>query len=125
MIQTEYEFTLPLGFQDEDGSLHREGTMRLATAMDEIAPLNDVRVQNNPAYLIIILLSRVITRIGGVSHINPKVIEGLYAADLAYLQKLYNRINQLDDGYLTAACPLCHHAIKLELVGLHSSHKSG
>ena len=112
MIQTEYEFTLPLGFQDEDGSLQREGTMRLATAMDEIAPLNDVRVQNNPAYLIIILLSRVITHIGSVSHVNPKVIESLYAADLAYLQKLFNRINQLDDGYLSASCPLCHHTIK-------------
>ncbi|MBC7757065.1 MAG: phage tail assembly protein [Bdellovibrio sp.] len=107
------------------GSLQREGTMRLATAMDEIAPLNDVRVQNNPAYLIIILLSRVITRIGSVSHVNPKVIEGLYAADLAYLQKLFNRINQLDDGYLSASCPLCHHTIKLELVGFHSNHKSG
>src|SRR5690348_15791190 len=94
MIQTEFEFTLPIGYQDADGLLHREGTMRLATAADEILPLKDGRVQSNQAYLIIILLSRVITRLGGVEHINPKVIEGLYAADLAYLQELYNRINQ-------------------------------
>jgi len=82
MIQTEYDFTLPVGYQDEEGSLHREGTMRLATAGDEILPLKDPRVQSNQAYLIVILLSRVITKLGSVSHINPKVIEGLYAADL-------------------------------------------
>src|SRR3989442_2134948 len=94
MIQTEYQFTLPIGYQDEDGTLHCEGTMRLATAADEILPLKDPRVQANEAYLIIILLSRVITELHGVSHINPKVIEGLYAADLAYLQEMYNQVNR-------------------------------
>src|SRR5215472_13645344 len=94
MIQTEYEFTLPVGYQDEEGTLHREGTMRLATAADEILPLKDPRVQGNQAYLIVILLARVITQLGSVSHINPKVIEGLYAADLAYLQEFYNQINR-------------------------------
>ena len=74
MIQTEYEFTLPVGYQDEEGTLHREGMMRLATAADEIHPLKDPRVQSNQAYLIVILLSRVITRLGSVSHINPNVI---------------------------------------------------
>ncbi len=96
MIQTEYSFTLPIGYQDEDGTLHREGTMRLATAADEILPLRDPRVQANEAYLIVILLSRVIVRLGSVPHMNPKVIEGLYAADLAFLQELYNRINRFE-----------------------------
>jgi hypothetical protein len=96
MIQTEYEFTLPIGYQDEEGTLHREGTMRLATAADEILPLRDPRVQANEAYLIVILLSRVVTRLGLVSQVNPKVIENLYAADLAYLQDLYNRINRVE-----------------------------
>src|SRR5882724_6659277 len=94
MMRTEYEFTLPLGYLDEEGTLHREGTMRLATAADEILPFKDPRVQSNQAYLIVILLSRVITRLGSVGHINPKVIEGLYAADLAYLQEFYNHVNR-------------------------------
>jgi hypothetical protein len=114
MIQTEYEFKLPIGYQDEDGTLHREGTMRLATAADEITPLRDGRVQSNPAYLIVILLSRVITRMGTVSHINPKVIEGLYAADLGHLQNLYNEINQAGNGQTTATCPQCRQVFELE-----------
>jgi hypothetical protein len=118
MIQTEYEFTLPVGFQDQDGTLHREGTMRLATAADEILPLKDPRVQSNQAYLIVILLSRVITRLGSVSHINPNVIERLYAADLSYLQEFYNRINQSGRSSIAAACPQCTHAFEVEPNGL-------
>jgi hypothetical protein len=115
MIQTEYTFTLPVGYQDgEEGSLHREGTMRLATAADEILPLKDPRVQSNQAYLIVILLSRVITRLGSVTHINPNVVEGLYAADLAYLQDMYNRINQVEAGAQRVACPQCQHSFNLE-----------
>ena len=123
MIKTEYEFTLPIGYQDESGTLHREGTMRLATAADEITPLRDGRVQANPAYLIVILLSRVVTRLGSlehenrkhcVGHINPKVIENLYAADLAYLQNLYNEINLVEQGRITAACPHCQHVFEVE-----------
>lgn len=95
MFQTEFEFTLPCGYLDEDGTLHKEGTMRRATAADEILPLKDPRVQKNPAYLVIILLSRVIVRLGDVTQINPKVIENLFATDLAYLQELYNQINLL------------------------------
>ncbi|MES2823570.1 MAG: phage tail assembly protein [Pseudomonadota bacterium] len=115
MIQTEYEFKLPIGYPDEDGNLHREGVMRLATAADEITPLRDGRVQSNPAYLIIILLSRVVTRLGCVVNINPKIIENLFAADLAYLQKLYNEINQVDQGqHITASCPQCNHKFALE-----------
>lgn len=97
MFQTEFEFTLPCGYLDEDGTLHRDGVMRRATAADEILPLKDPRVQKNEAYLIVILLSRVLTRLGGVAAINPKVIEGLFATDLAFLQNLYNRINRLDE----------------------------
>jgi hypothetical protein len=96
MLQTEHEFTLPLGYVDADGELHREGTMRLATAADEILPLKDPRVRANDAYLIVIILSRVIERLGSLSQVTPKVVEGLFAADLAYLQDLYNRINRLD-----------------------------
>ena len=114
MIQTEHEFTLPIGFQDEDGTLHRNGTMRLATAADEIAPLRDPRVQANEAYLIVILLARVITRLGSVPHITPKTIEGLYAGDLAYLQELYNRINRDGKSSVTAACPRCAHEFEME-----------
>lgn len=96
VISTEIEFILPLGYRDADGNLHRNGVMRLATAGDEILPLKDHRVQSNPAYLIIIVLARVITRLGNVEAINTKVIEDLFAADFSFLQKLYNDINQID-----------------------------
>jgi len=118
MIQTEFEFTLPIGYQDGDGTLHRDGTMRLATAADEILPLKDQRVQTNQAYLIVILLSRVITRLGAVESINPKVIEGLYAADLAYLQEFYNQINRSGKASVPAACPRCAAEFELELNGV-------
>jgi hypothetical protein len=114
MIQTEYSFTLPVGYQDAEGTLHREGTMRLATAADEILPLKDPRVQSNQAYLIVILLARVVTRLGDVAQVNPKVIENLYAADLAYLQELYNRINHADEGVQQVSCPHCNHAFEME-----------
>jgi len=96
VISTEVEFTLPLGYRDGDGNLHRNGVMRLATAGDEILPLKDHRVQANPAYLIVIVLSRVVVRLGHLEMINTKVIEDLFSADFAYLQTLYNRINQVD-----------------------------
>nr|WP_330359416.1 phage tail assembly protein [Moorena bouillonii] len=115
MLQTEYEFTLPAGYVDKQGNLHREGTMRLATAADEIVPLKDPRVQSNPAYLIVILLSRVVTRIGSVEMINPKVIEGLFASDLAYLQDLYNRINGNGMRSLQIICPHCEKDFAVEL----------
>src|SRR5262245_18674109 len=93
VFQTEIEFTLPKGFLDSDGVLHKEGVMRLATAADEILPLKDARVQQNPAYLTIIVLARVITRLGALQDVNTKVIEGLFASDLNYLQTLYERLN--------------------------------
>jgi len=118
MIQTEYTFTLPIGYQDEEGTLHREGVMRLATAADEILPLKDPRVQSNQAYLVIILLSRVITRLGSVAQLNPKVVEGLYAADLAFLQELYNRINLYGRASVATICPKCGHEYEVEPDGL-------
>lgn len=115
MFQTEFEFTLPLGYADGEGNLHRVGVMRLATAADEILPLKDPRVQTNEAYLIVILLSRVITRLGSVSQVNPKVIEGLYAADLAYLQEFYNRVNRNGNASMDAVCPKCENVFAVEL----------
>lgn len=122
MLQTEFEFTLPCGFLDEDGTLHREGVMRRATAADEILPLKDPRVQKNDAYLIVILLSRVITRLGSLAAINPKIVEGLFATDLAYLQDLYNRINALHDD---ALCPHCGRAPSDEADAPRSARRLG
>ena len=115
MLQTEYAFTLPKGYADREGTLHREGVMRLATAFDEIAPLKDPRVHNNPAYLLVILLSRVVTRLGTLEHINPKVIEELYAADLAFLQDLYRRINENGHDRVRTQCPHCEQQFEVEL----------
>ena len=120
-LQTEFPFTLPFGYADADGTLHRDGVMRLARASDEILPLRDERVRSNEAYLIVILLSRVVTRLGSVTHINPKVIEDLYAADLAYLQELYNEVNRSGAPRVPAACPHCERSFELELTGVGGS----
>lgn len=95
-FQTEVEFELPKGYVDETGVLHRRGTMRLATAADEILPLRDPRVQQNEAYLAVIVLARVITRLGSLADVSTSVIEGLYASDLAYLERLYESLNNND-----------------------------
>jgi hypothetical protein len=112
---TEFPFTLPIGYPDADGQRHRDGVMRLATAYDEIAPMKDPRVQANPGYLVVILLSRVITRLGDVVEINPKVIEGLFAGDLAFLQDLYRRINANGHDCLAVTCPQCEKAFEVEV----------
>jgi len=96
-LRTEIEFTLPKGYLDEVGVLHRRGVMRLATAADEILPLRDPRVQQNPAYLAIVVLSRVIVSLGDVPQIDARVVEGLFAADLDYLQRLYERLNSAEE----------------------------
>src|ERR1700756_5611366 len=101
VISTEFEFTLPIGYRDGDGTLHRHGVMRLATAGDEILPLKDHRVQANPVYPTIIVLSRVVVKLGSLEMINTKVIEDLFSADFNALQQLYNRINQVDEGGAT------------------------
>ena len=117
-MQTEFPFVLPRGYLDTDGTLHREGVMRLATANDEIAPMKDPRVQVNPGYLVVILLSRVITRLGELSAVNPKVIEGLYSADLAHLQDLYRQINENGHSRVAVTCPHCEGKFDVEMSGL-------
>ena len=109
-FQTEIEFTLPRGYMDDSGMLHQEGVMRLATAADEILPLKDPRVQSNPAYLTVILLSRVITKLGFLPDVNPRIIENLYASDVSYLQTLYHKLNANGNGKPTrkVACPHCN-----------------
>lgn len=116
VFRTEFEFTLPCGVLDDEGSLHREGVMRRATAADEILPLRDPRVIKNPAYLVVILLSRVVVRLGGIDPITPKTIESLYATDLNFLQNLYNQVNRVDEGGGRAVCPQCQHEFALEAV---------
>jgi hypothetical protein len=96
MIQTEFEFTLPKGYLDTEGNLHRKGVMRLARAMDEIVPMRDPRVKSNPAYATVLILSRVITRLGALEEITPVVVEEFFACDLNYLQKFYRQINELE-----------------------------
>lgn len=107
-LQTEFEFTLPRGYVDQDGNLHRQGVMRLATAMDEIVPLQDRRVQSNQAYLVILLLSRVIVKLGNLPAITANVVENLFAADLAYLQALYRRINEEGTTVIKVTCSEGH-----------------
>lgn len=105
--QIEYEFTLPKGYQDMQGTIHRDGVMRLATAADEILPLKDPRVQQNAGYLSVILLARVITKLGSLQAVDTNVIEGLYTMDLAYLQDLYDRINSMEAPMYACTCPQC------------------
>jgi hypothetical protein len=116
VFQTEIEFTLPKGYLDSDGVLHKEGVMRLATAADEILPLKDARVQQNPAYLTVIVLARVITRLGALQDVNTKVIEGLFASDLNYLQTLYERLNG-EGGEMAAVERLNGGAVALDRMG--------
>lgn len=114
-FQTEFEFTLPRGYVDDQGVVHQQGAMRLATALDEITPLRDPRVRSNEAYLVVILLSQVITRLGTLRTITPAVIENLFAADMAFLQDFYRQINDVDLPTIEAVCPNCGHEFQVEL----------
>lgn len=118
MMQTEFEFTLPRGYVDEDGRIHRNGRMRLATALDEIQPMEDPRVTANASYLAILLLSRVVTHLGQLSSVTPAVIERLFAADLAYLQELYLRLNSTEQMVVGAVCPHCSGQFNLQVAPL-------
>ncbi len=114
MLNTEFPFTLPHGYIDSEGELHREGVMRMATAFDEIAPLKDPRVQANPGYLVIILLARVVTKLGSLDQLNPKMVESLFAGDLSYLQDLYQRINLNGHSRFNVSCPHCKGDFEVE-----------
>jgi hypothetical protein len=114
-MKTEYAFTLPRGYVDAHGAVHRDGTMRLATARDEIEPLRDANVRQNEAYLTVLLLARVVTRIGDVNQITPEMIEQLYAADFDHLQRLYERLNTNGEVVGSVTCPECSHAFEVDL----------
>lgn len=120
-LQTEYEFVLPKGYVDRDGTLHRSGVMRLATAADEILPMKDPRVKQNPAYLAVIVLSRVITRLGDVEMLTPKVVEDLFSTDMAFLQQFYQRINQNGGTEVTAKCPKCETTFEVDALPFAAS----
>ncbi|MBM9617930.1 hypothetical protein [Streptomyces zhihengii] len=116
-LQTEFPFELPRGYVDDAGTVHRDGVMRLSTARDELVPLRDVRVQENPAYLSVVLLGRVITRLGTLTMVHDGVVENMFASDLAFLQDFYRQINA--EGHTRAAvqCPHCSEPFEVELGG--------
>ena len=114
-MRTEYAFTLPLGYVDAAGAVHREGAMRLATARDEIEPLRDPSVRRNEAYVTVLLLARVITRIGSVTEVTPQIVEELYAADFDHLQRLYERVNSDGDAVGVVSCPACAHRFEVDM----------
>jgi hypothetical protein len=114
-MRTEYPFTLPRGYVDAAGNVHREGAMRLATARDEIEPLRSAEVKQNEAYLSVLLLSRVVTRIGEVTEVTPDVVEGLFAADFDHLQRLYERLNTDGESVGSVTCPSCAESFEVDL----------
>ncbi|SFR54038.1 hypothetical protein [Anaeromicropila populeti] len=114
-MQIEYPFTLPRGYRDLHGEIHTKGVMRLACAADEILPLRDPRVQQNPGYLTIILLSRVITNLGTLPVVDTTIVEGLFTMDLAFLQDLYQRINEAEVPSYKGICPHCHKELDIPI----------
>jgi hypothetical protein len=114
-MQTEIEFTLPRGYVDGAGTVHRTGTMRLATARDEIEPMREVEVRQNSAYLTVLLLARTVTRLGTITDVTPAMVESLYAADFDHLQKLYERINTDGESVGVVSCPECAHRFEVDL----------
>ncbi len=120
-FQTEFSFVLPKGYVDNSGMLHREGVMRLANAADEILPLRDPRVQQNPGYLSIILLARVVTKLGSLPAVDTRIIEGLFTMDLAYLQDLYQRINNMEAPMYKTICPHCGEEVEVPVNFMETS----
>jgi hypothetical protein len=114
-MRTEIPFTLPRGYVDDAGGVHREGKMRLATARDEIEPLRDSEVRQNQAYLSVLLLARTVTQIGEITAITPELVENLYAGDFDHLQRLYERINSDGDAVGVVSCPQCAHEFEVDL----------
>jgi hypothetical protein len=114
---TEFDFVLPRGYTDERGRVHRAGTMRLATARDELVPLMDARVRDNQAYLTVVLLSRVITRLGDLGRIDDDVVETMWATDVAFLQDLYRRVNTEGHTRASVCCPACSEEFAIDVAG--------
>ena len=115
-FKTEFSFELPRGYVDDSGNLHKKGIMRLATAADEILPMRDQRVIQNPGYLTVILLTRVITKLGELKAVDTKVIEQLFTADLAFLQSFYQQVNEMESPNIKVSCPKCEHKFEVEMV---------
>ena len=116
-LRTEFPFVLPRGYVDSSGRVHRDGVMRLATARDELVPLHDDRVRENPAYLTVVLLARVVTRLGTITDVHPGLVENLFATDLAFLQDLYRRLNQEGHTRASVTCPACQHGFTVDVTG--------
>jgi hypothetical protein len=117
-MNMEVDFSLPRGYVDQQGQIHRNGRMRLALAIDEVEAINDERVQVNESYLPILLLSRVVTALGGITAVTPTHIEQLFASDLAYLQELYLRLNSGEQVMVGAVCPTCQTAFQVQTATL-------
>jgi hypothetical protein len=116
-LATEFEFQLPRGYIDRNGDVHRRGAMRLATGRDELLPLHDDRVREQPAYLSVVLLARVITRLGTLQEVHAGIVENMFASDLAFLQDLYRRINQEGHTRASVTCPSCRHEFTVDVAG--------
>jgi hypothetical protein len=116
-LRTEFAFELPRGYVDGSGTVHRDGVMRLATARDELIPLRDDRVRENSAYLSVVLISRVITRLGTIDEVHPGIVEDLFASDLAFLQDFYRRINAEGHTRASVTCPACEESFAVDLAG--------
>ena len=116
-LRTEFPFELPRGYVDGSGNVHRSGVMRLATGRDELVPLRDDRVRENPAYLSVVLLARVVTRIGTIEDVHAGIIENMFATDVAFLQDLYRRVNQEGHTRAGVTCPSCQHSFAVDVAG--------
>lgn len=116
-LRTEFPFELPRGYVDDSGQVHRSGVMRLSTARDELVPLRDDRVRENPAYLSVVLLGRVVVRLGTLTDVHAGVVEDMFASDLAFLQDFYRRINAEGHTRAQVTCPSCATAFAVDLAG--------
>jgi hypothetical protein len=116
-LRTEFPFELPRGYVDGSGTVHRSGVMRLATGRDELVPLRDDRVRENPAYLSVVLLARVVTRIGTIEDVHAGIVENMFATDVAFLQDLYRRVNQEGHTRAGVTCPSCQHSFAVDVAG--------
>lgn len=114
-MTTVFDFELPKGFVDSQGVVHKRGKMRLATAGDEISATRDPRVLSNPSYLTIVVLAAVITELEGVDAVIPSTVERFFTADLAFLQDMYQRINNVEPPTMRAVCPDCGKAFEVPI----------